>query len=147
MWYSITDNRHQKAADNELEEEFKAKLFRQFTHGDQGNVLTTKNQQPNRPPPFLPDNSKDLSNYFRGKQESSDKGIDISSYFAKEQLQQQQQQQLQQQQQQQLQPSVSPLPVDKSPSSDDNHMIHIGISHVKNDSNTAEVSDASLKVS
>ena len=140
MWYSITDNRHQKAADNELEEEFKAKLFRQFKHGDQGNVLTTKNQQPNRPPPFLPDNSKDLKNYFKDKQESSDKDIGISSYFAKEQLQQQQQQQ-------QLQPSVSPLPVGKSPSSDDNHMIHIGISHAKNDSNTAELSDASLKVS
>lgn len=139
MWYSITDNRHQKAADNELEEAFKAKLFRQFTHGDQGNVLTTKNQQPNRPPPFLPDNSKDLKNYFKDKQESSDKEIGISNYFAKEQLQQQQQQQ-------QLQPSVSPLPVDKSPSSDDNHMIHIGISHVKNESNTAELLDASLKV-
>ena len=140
MWYSITDNRHQKAADNELEEEFKAKLLRQFTNGDQGNVLSTKNQQPNRPPPFLPDNSKDLKNYFKDKQESSDKEIGISNYFAKEQLQQQQQQQ-------QLQPSVSPLPVDKSPPSDDNHMIHIGISHVKNDSNTAELSDASLKVS
>ena len=136
MWYSITDKRQQKSADGDLEEQIKAKLLSQFTQGDHG--FTTNNQRSRQPAPILPDNSKDIGNFFESKPESSHKEVDMTNYFK------------QQQQQQQQQPSLPPLPVDKSPSPNEDHMIHVGISHVKNESsvnNVARVSEVSVKVS
>ena len=130
--------------DDELEERIKAKLLSQFTQGDQGGVFTTNNNQQSKQLPS--DNnvsSKGMGNFFERKQESDHKEVDTSNYFK-------QQQQQPQQQQQQQQPSLPSLPVDKSPTPTEDHMVHVGISHVKNDSNVvnvANIPDASVKVS